>query len=189
MDVVYFSSVFVCTGASFLALFAALAAARAFLSASAAVFCASLQPKRRRGGGAQCGTRRSLIPLQEEYRAQRSRYRGPRSSSERHTADARPCNSSQVQLFPGATFPGAALCTCKRFPRAPLRTCSPKGCAIATGTGCPFTCQFDWLSDQFCKSFDQLSDHFAEHCPAGVFQEAWWASPRALRRSSASTEV
>ena len=28
---------------------------------------------------------------------------------------------------------------------------------------CPFTCQFDWLSDQLCQSLDRLSDHFAKH--------------------------
>ena len=28
---------------------------------------------------------------------------------------------------------------------------------------CPFTCQFDWLSDQICQSIDWLSDHFAKH--------------------------
>ena len=29
---------------------------------------------------------------------------------------------------------------------------------------CPFTCQFDRLSDQLCQSLDRLSDHFAKHC-------------------------
>ena len=28
----------------------------------------------------------------------------------------------------------------------------------------PFTCQFDWLSDQLCQLLDRLSDHFAKHC-------------------------
>ena len=28
---------------------------------------------------------------------------------------------------------------------------------------CPYTCQFDWLSDQLCQSLDRLSDHFAKH--------------------------
>jgi hypothetical protein len=29
---------------------------------------------------------------------------------------------------------------------------------------CPFTCQFDRLSDEICQSLDRLSDHFAKHC-------------------------
>ena len=29
---------------------------------------------------------------------------------------------------------------------------------------CPFTCQFDRLSDQLCQSLDRLSDHLAKHC-------------------------
>ena len=28
---------------------------------------------------------------------------------------------------------------------------------------CPYTCQFDRLSDQLCQSLDRLSDHFAKH--------------------------
>ena len=28
---------------------------------------------------------------------------------------------------------------------------------------CPFTCQFDWLSDQFRQSLDRLSDHSVKH--------------------------
>jgi hypothetical protein len=33
---------------------------------------------------------------------------------------------------------------------------------------CPFTCQFDRLSDQLCQSLDRLSDHFAKHWADGM---------------------
>ena len=36
---------------------------------------------------------------------------------------------------------------------------------------CPFTCQFDWLSDQLCQSLDRLSDHFAKHWPRASQRE------------------
>ena len=32
---------------------------------------------------------------------------------------------------------------------------------------CPFTCQFDWPSDQLCQSLDRLPDHFATHWAPG----------------------
>ena len=33
---------------------------------------------------------------------------------------------------------------------------------------CPFTCQFDRLSNQLCQSLDRLSDHFAKHWPPSL---------------------
>ena len=51
---------------------------------------------------------------------------------------------------------------CVGITMAPLHpSVRPKQCFAK----CPFTCQFDWLSDQLCQSLDRLSDHFAKRCP------------------------
>ena len=47
----------------------------------------------------------------------------------------------------------------------------PASCCFATScrvraqcfAKCPFTSQFDRVSDQLCQSLDRLSDHFAKH--------------------------
>lgn len=43
---------------------------------------------------------------------------------------------------------------------------SNAGCALKQlFAKCPFTHQFNWLSNQFCHSIDRVSDdHFAKHC-------------------------
>ena len=48
---------------------------------------------------------------------------------------------------------------CASSPAAP-QVGSPLRQAFAK---CPFSCQFDRLSDQLCQSLDRLSDHFAKH--------------------------
>ena len=56
---------------------------------------------------------------------------------------------------------GRSALTCAQPPPA-HRSAGRRGQCFAK---CPFTCQFDRLSDQFCQSLDRLSDHFAKHWP------------------------
>ena len=56
----------------------------------------------------------------------------------------------------------------------------PRGC-MQCFAKCPFTCQFDRLSNQLSQSLDRLSDHFAKHCatiPPLFPRRACWAPGR-----------
>lgn len=52
-----------------------------------------------------------------------------------------------------------------------------------TAVLCPFTCQFDLLSDQFCQSCDRLFDHFK--CGVQLFR----LDDREVRRQQVSSQL
>ena len=58
-------------------------------------------------------------------------------------------------------------CTCLSNTPWQSRTRNPSA-SVQCFAKCPFTSQFDWLSDQLCQSLDRLSDHFAKHCISGT---------------------
>ena len=76
---------------------------------------------------------------------------------------------------------GRSALTCAQPPPA-HRSAGRRGQCFAK---CPFTCQFDRLSDQFCQSLDRLSDHFAKHC-VELLQRAWGLG---LRGTHVSAEL
>ena len=81
----------------------------------------------------------------------------PQGGKRRPAPARRPLRGALVGIH--VRLPGA--CASIIVPQVPsLSHTTPRQCFAK----CPFTCQFDRVSDQLCQSLDRLSDHFAKHC-------------------------
>jgi hypothetical protein len=76
-----------------------------------------------------------------------------------------------VSGFMRGAAPAAASTPAERSAGVAVAATLPGALAVSSALACdqcfakcPFTCQFDRLSDQLCQSLDRLSDHFAKHC-------------------------
>ena len=103
-----------------------------------------------------CETKQSI---NKSAPGSRTLGKNPKAPNSAMTRRARTCTPPASWLWRSSSSqaapPRQTTCTCTLMMSSACSQCFAK---------CPFTCQFDRLSEQFCQSLDRRSDHFAKHC-------------------------